>query len=506
MHSGAYIQHLPVKELLNQTTGQRFTHTKIVCTLGPKSFDAAVLDKMMEAGMDICRLNFSHGDYAFHQKLYDTVRAVAAKHDNQVSIVCDIQGPKIRTGTINGEFQLKEGDVIRVTPDKIVGDSKRIQIVYDEMLKDLGPNDVIYINDGIVKLMIKEKDLEHRDLVCVCTAGGSVSSKKGCNIPSGNLSCDVLTPKDKADLEFICKLNPEWVAVSFVKNAEDVHIVRKFLKDHGNDKIKIISKIERPSAIECIDAIIDASDGLMVARGDMGVEIPAHKVPQVQKLMIRKSNLKGKPVICATQMLESMVKNSRPTRAEAADVFNAVLDGADAVMLSAETATGEYPVLTIRYMDQICEAAEQVLPRPLANIKDFESPSPMHSAMGHSVLAMVDELERFKLPAKIICLSYTGDTMRHISKYRPSVDMIGISSNQRTAMEMNLVWGVKSLYSPEPLGDDVETMSTNTLKAALKKGMIAKNDYVIIVTRTKKIPTTSIAGFHVGLYHAADYQ
>eukprot|EP01126_Amoeba_proteus_P052180 TRINITY_DN6279_c0_g1_i2.p1 TRINITY_DN6279_c0_g1~~TRINITY_DN6279_c0_g1_i2.p1 ORF type:complete len:439 (+),score=91.93 TRINITY_DN6279_c0_g1_i2:96-1319(+) len=339
----------------------RLIKTKIVCTLGPVSSSEEVLRKMVEAGMDCVRLNFSHGTQEDHRKLFQLVKHLSQEYNNQISIMCDIQGPKIRTGRIMKPFTISPEDKILVTPHEITGTPEAIQIKYETMLEDLVPGDTIFINDGIIKLRVLEKG--EFALQCVCEAGGVISDHKGCNIPSGNISLNVITPKDERDLRLIAELNPEYVASSFIGSAADVLKVREMLSSFGNSSPRIISKIERPVALQNIDEIIEVTDGIMVARGDLGVEINTWDVPTAQKMMCKKCNAAGKPVIVATQMLESMINSSRPTRAEANDVYNAVLDGADAVMLSGETTIGKYPLEAIKVMDDIVAEAEKHLPR-----------------------------------------------------------------------------------------------------------------------------------------------
>ena len=307
-------------------------NTKIVCTLGPASQTEDRLEEMIQAGMDVCRLNFSHGDHASHQEIFNRVRKLSAKYNNQVAILCDIQGPKIRTGLMVEPFYLPLGETIRVTSQEVLGTPQRIHIKYDTLLQDLDKDDVIFINDGIVKLVVIDKD--ENDLICMCETPGDVSNHKGCNLPSGRLSVNVVTPKDEEDLKFIAQLDPEYIAASFIGTGDDVRTVRARLAEYGNSDIKIIAKVERPVALKNLDDIIRESDALMVARGDLGVEIEAWDVPKWQKEIIKRCNRESKSVIVATQMMESMCQNSRPTRAEASDVYNAVLDGADAVMLS----------------------------------------------------------------------------------------------------------------------------------------------------------------------------
>lgn len=351
-------------------------NTKIVGTLGPASNDEKRLEEMVNAGMDVCRLNFSHGSYESHQETFDIVRRVSKKYNDQVAVLCDIQGPKIRTGKMKEGFKIQVGDTIRVTPDDCIGSPERIQIRYKTLMQDLDKDDVIFINDGTVKLVVMDKD--ETDLICVCAAAGTISDNKGCNMPSGRLSVEVVTKKDAKDLEFIAtQLDPEFVAASFVGTGEDIQKIRSHLHNAGNPNIKIIAKIERPVALENIDDIIRESDAVMVARGDLGVEIETWDVPVWQKEVIFRCNRESKPVIVATQMLDSMMVNARPTRAEASDVFNAVLDGADAVMLSGETSVGKYPVEAVKVMDEIVRTAQDHIPK--------HDPRKFHSKHGNSI-------------------------------------------------------------------------------------------------------------------------
>jgi pyruvate kinase len=469
----------------------RLVKTKIVCTLGPVSTNEEMLEKMILAGMDIVRLNFSHGSHEDHTKVFELVRRLGEKYGNQISLVCDIQGPKIRTGIMKEPFYLKNGDIIDVTPQEVVGTPELIQIRYQTMLKDLNEGDFIFINDGIIRLRVTGKT--DTALHCVCEAGGLISDKKGCNIPSGNISLNVITPKDEKDLELIAKLNPEWVASSFIGTADDVKKVKDMLKSFGNDQIKVISKIERPVALENIDSIIEISDGLMVARGDLGVEIPTWEVPVAQKMMCKKCNAAGKPVIVATQMLESMISCPRPTRAEANDVYNAVIDGADAVMLSGESAVGKYPCEAIVVMDNIVDQAERKLSRNDPSL--FIS---QHLGMTESCgLAAFQICEFFKT------LGWTGKICVHsnppssyvtrmVSKFRPTMDVLAFSSDRRTALENNLLFGVRSIFS-EKLDNfqNIEDRFLASIKLGLGMKLLEKQDHVLCVAR-------SLNGKHTG--------
>jgi len=472
-------------------SGPRLVKTKIVCTLGPASNDNETLEKMIAAGMDCVRLNFSHGTADEHRELFNRVKAIAEKHHHQLCIMCDIQGPKIRTGKMAEPFNIKPGDPIDVTPAEVVGTPECIQVKYETMLEDLDTNDLIFINDGIIKLRVVSKTASV--LKCVCESGGMISDKKGCNIPSGNISLNVITPKDERDLKVIAELNPEYVASSFIGTAADVRKVRKMLESYGNTSIKIISKIERPVALENIDAIIEETDGIMVARGDLGVEIETWDVPGAQKMMCNKANAAGKPVIVATQMLESMISASRPTRAEANDVYNAVLDGADAVMLSGETSVGQYPVEAIQVMDHIVLTAEKNMPP--------RDPSRFHSR--HVGMTETMSLASFHIAMNFVGCEYTGKILavvdpptayvaRMVSKFRPCLDIVAMTGDLRTAREMNLMWGVYSVFNVELASvQNMEERNVVAIKKAIAMGLLVKTDHVLCVSR-------SLFGKHAG--------
>jgi pyruvate kinase len=472
------------REMTEHKQHAKLTKTKIVCTLGPASATAEVLEKMLLAGMDIVRLNFSHGAHEDHKKLFDTVRALSEKYDHQLSIICDIQGPKIRTGKMAEPFVVAVGDRIDVTPNQVLGTKECIQIKYEHMLKDLKEKDTIFINDGIIKLVVEKKN--EKSLTCVVEAGGMISNAKGCNIPSGHLSVNVITPKDREDLKFIATLNPEWVASSFIGTAADVEHVRATLKEFGNPDIKIISKIERPAALLHLDEIIEVTDAIMVARGDLGVEIDTWDVPIAQKEMCRKCNAAGKPVIVATQMLESMTSAPRPTRAEASDVFNAVLDGADAVMLSGETSVGKYPVETVSIMDKIVEAAEQHL--PARNPRDFTSKHVGLTetiALGSYEMAVNFKTLGFKGKIIVITGPPTGYVGRMVSKFRPPLSIISITEDLRTALELNLVWGVRSFYDNHLKNiSDAEQRNAAAIRRVLQYGFLSEDDRVLVIARS----------------------
>eukprot|EP01125_Pyxidicula_operculata_P008288 TRINITY_DN2794_c1_g1_i1.p1 TRINITY_DN2794_c1_g1~~TRINITY_DN2794_c1_g1_i1.p1 ORF type:complete len:457 (-),score=79.51 TRINITY_DN2794_c1_g1_i1:105-1475(-) len=437
---------------------------------------------MIESGMDVARLNFSHGTHEDHLKYHQTIRNLSGKMGKHISTMCDIQGPKIRTGRMEEPFTLSIGDRVDVTHLPIIGNNKCFQIQYDTLLDDLDEDDVIFLNDGKIKLTVVKKNPQST-LTCRVDLGGVVSNMKGCNMPSGNIKIDVLTPKDEIDLKFISSLNPDYVAASFVGNASDVHRVRDYLKQCGNENVKIISKIERPIAVEKIDEIIDASDGIMVARGDLGVEIDGWLVPEAQKIICSKTNKSGKPVIVATQMLESMTNSTRPTRAEISDVYNAVLDRADAVMLSGETSSGKYPVETVRLMNQIVDTAEKKVED--VTVVDTKNNSTLIESIAYGVYQMGSNLKR---KAKMVVISTKEskhvNLAQVISKYRSSLDVIFVTDDMTIANQSNLLWGVVPIRMDNLASRTITSEQNNLVVKLLMSRNIVDNDDLIIFINT----------------------
>ena len=358
----------------------RTNTVKIVSTLGPASSSKEMLRKLIDAGVDIFRLNFSHGSHDEKQELINRIREVS----EYTGILADIQGPKIRVGKFKEDktYNLGIGQEVKVFEKDIEGNQDQFSIPLEGFLKSMNVGDFFFVNDGIIKIQVIRKEADH--VVGEVLAGGMISNRKGVNIPAGELSQKVPTEKDVIDLKFIAEIDPEYVAISFVSSGDDVLHVKRILENYGNSKIKLISKIERPIALTNFDQILEQSDGIMVARGDLGVEIDPDKVPLWQKEMIYKSNREGKPIIVATQMLESMISNSIPTRAEASDVYNAVMDGTDAVMLSAETAVGKYPINSVQYMNQISKTATENMHKRTPD--EYDSERLTHTqTLGHDI-------------------------------------------------------------------------------------------------------------------------
>jgi len=412
--------------------------TKIVCTLGPASSDQEQIDALVAAGMDCARLNFSHGEWENHRKTAELVRKASQKARRPLAILADLCGPKMRVGTFaNGSIDLIDGESFTFTTEDVEGDEKRVSVSYEPLPRDVRVGDKILLDDGLLRLRVEEATAT--DVLCTVEVGGTLSDRKGLNLPGVELSTPALTDKDKADLRFaVDELKVDYLALSFVRTASDVQEAKDLAEG-----TPIIAKIEKPKAVENLDEIIGVADGLMVARGDLGVELGSEKVPLTQKRIIRQGNLHGKVVITATQMLDSMIRNPRPTRAEAADVANAVLDGTDAVMLSGETAVGKYPAQSVEMMGKIIREVEEDWSRGeaagptellLADADDWQFPNA--AARAAALLSKV-------LPLKaVVTFTRDGRSARLLSEYRPRAPVFAITSDQRVATRLALEWGI----------------------------------------------------------------
>lgn len=449
--------------------------TKIVCTIGPASDSARMLERLMRAGMNVARLNFSHGSYESHKKNLMRIRRTSAKLKRPVAIMQDLCGPKIRTGEIKGEgIPVRAGESVMLCGKR----SKKTGVVpvnYPRLAKDVAPADLILLADGSIELKVVK--IEGGMVQCKVITGGVIGSHKGVNIPSENLSISGLTAKDKKDLEFAINENVDFVALSFVRSPRDVEQVKRILSRHGK-KLPVIAKIEKPQALECIDRIIEVADGLMVARGDLGVEIPLERVPGVQKMLIRKANQAGKPVITATQMLESMVARPRPTRAEVTDVANAIWEGTDAVMLSEETATGRYPIETVKIMDRIARRVETEMAETAPLHEPFPSVDPIPDSISYSAYLMAEEM-----PIKaIVTPTRSGATTRRISRYRPDPPIIALTHLPKTQRRLCLTWGAIPVLTPELKNPaDITDAALSWAKGTMH---LKKGDHIIITAGT----------------------
>jgi len=417
--------------------------TKIVCTIGPKSHDKKTLTRMAKAGMDIVRMNFSHGSYDFHKKTIELTKKVSVELDKYIGILIDLQGPKIRTGKLRKDSViLNKGDYITLTTENVEGDWKIMSINYQELPGDVRIGEKILVDDGNIELRVVET--LSNSIRCKIINSGEIRSFRGINLPETKISTPSLTEKDLNDLDFGLKNGVDFVALSFVRKPDDILDLKDKIIKKGR-KTKVIAKIEKPEAVKNIDEIIDVSDGIMVARGDLGAETSPQDVPILQKMIIKKCNLKGKPVITATQMLESMINNPKPTRAEATDVANAIFDGTDAVMLSGETTIGKYPVTAVKVMSDIAKKAEkEIIKNRRYNYEKSLIPEKGNIADSVSCIAVrIAELVKTKF---VVSFTMSGRTASLISKYRPSVPIIAMSPNETVLRELSIFWGVYGVY------------------------------------------------------------
>ncbi len=453
-------------------------HTKIVCTIGPSSNSVEKLEQLVDNGMNVARINFSHGTQKEHKAVIEHIRQVAKNQDTIVPVLVDLQGPKIRVGGMkNDGQQLKEGSTVSIsTNGSNEGTSEFIPIDYEHLAKDASPGDKILMDDGLLELKVEAVSGEKIEAQVI--SGGLLKSRKGVNLPGIDISIPSLTEKDIEDLEFATDHNADFVALSFVRAARDVQEVVSRLRARGSHAA-VIAKIEKPEAVTVIEEIIEEADGIMVARGDLGIEIPSERVPLIQKQIIDLCKQAGKPVITATQMLESMIEHPRATRAENSDVANAVLDGSDAVMLSGETAIGEYPVEAVKEMDKICRSVEAESSRIYHSLT-YEKPEwkekQVVESIADSCVSIADNVD-----AKIIgTLTHSGNTARRIAKFRPKVPVVAFTENKTVKNQLQLVWGVI------PLMIEAITDSDKSLRIMEKKfverGFVKNSDRIILTT------------------------
>jgi len=448
--------------------------TKIVATLGPACSTREVLKNMIDAGVNVFRINFSHADYSDVSERINMIRSLNEEFGYTTAILADLQGPKLRVGVMKEDVVVNPGDIITFqTAEDVPGTAERVYMNYKEFPRDVKPGEKILLDDG--KLMFEALETNGTtEVVCKVIQGGPLKSKKGVNLPNTKVSLPALTKKDIKDALFAIENQVDWIALSFVRTAEDLMELQDLIMEHSDHKIPIIAKIEKPEGVENIDKIVAYCDGLMVARGDLGVEVPAHEVPLIQKKLINRAKTARIPVIVATQMMETMITSLTPTRAEVNDVANSVMDGADAVMLSGETSVGNYPVQVIEKMTQIIEAVEDspliIVPQntPQVRTKRFITKSICHHA---AMMANV-------IKAKAICtLTNSGYTAFQISAWRPQAHILVFTSNRRILTQLNLLWGVKSYYYDKFVSTDDTVTDVNEI--AREKGYVEKGDFLI---------------------------
>jgi pyruvate kinase len=448
--------------------------TKIVCTIGPASRVYDVIEKLIRMGMNVARLNFSHGSYKEHLQVIENIRQASLKIGQPIAILQDLGGPKIRIGKIIKEpIFLKEGSSFILTNRKVPGDEQEVSLTFPFLPQKVKKGDCIFLADGTLELKIKE--FTSTDIICRVVRGGKLTSHQGVNIPNISMDIPSLTEKDYQDILFGIKNKVDFIGLSFIRRAEDVLKVRKILKENKAEEISLIAKIEKKEAVDNLKEIIENSDGVMVARGDLGVEIPLENVPLVQKNIIKKCNFVGKPVITATQMLMSMMSNPRPSRAEVTDVANAILDGTDAIMLSEETAVGNYPLEAVETMNKIALRIEKAIDYEKILSERSISVKPTNAdAISHATCQVALDL-RVKA---IVTFTFSGSTARMVSRYRPPVPIIAASTQDSTVKKLTLSWGVYP-FKTEELAD-TDDMITRSRKVALETGLVRPGEKIVI--------------------------
>ncbi|KAA2258752.1 pyruvate kinase [Solihabitans fulvus] len=444
---------------------------KIVCTMGPATATPDKVRELVAAGMDVARMNFSHGSHADHKQVYDLVRAAADESERAVGILADLQGPKIRLGRFaGGPVQWRNGDIVRITVEDVAGTHDRVSTTYKGLAKDAKVGDRLLVDDGKVGLVVT--DVEGPDVVCEVTEGGPVSDNKGLSLPGMDVSVPAMSEKDVEDLEFALGLGVDFIALSFVRSPADIDLVHQVMDRVGKGRLPVVAKVEKPEAVDNLEAIVLAFDGIMVARGDLGVELPLEHVPLVQKRAIQIARENAKPVIVATQMLDSMISNSRPTRAETSDVANAVLDGADALMLSGETSVGRYAIESVQTMSRIIVAVETestVVP-PLTHVP--------RTKRGVLSYAARDIGERLNAKA-LVAFTQSGDTVRRLARLHTPLPLLAFTPEQDVLSQLALTWGTETFLVPKV--NSTDEMVRQVDQSMLSIGRYQPGDLVVIV-------------------------
>lgn len=448
--------------------------TKIICTLGPSTDKEGVLETLIQEGMDVARFNFSHGSHREQKERLIKLQEIRERLGRPVAALLDTKGPEIRIRTFKeGKVELVEGQEFTLTSEDIEGTNEKVSVTYEDLYKDLKPGDSVLIDDGLIGLEVVS--IEGKEIHCVVKNGGMVSDRKGVNLPGVNVNMPFISPKDKEDILFGIREGFDFIAASFTRTAEDVAEIRKILYENGGADIGIIAKIENQQGVNNIDRIIEAADGIMIARGDMGVEIPLEDVPVIQKEIIAKVYNAGKQVITATQMLDSMIKNPRPTRAETTDVANAIYQGTSAIMLSGETAAGKYPVEALKTMVRIAVRTESDIPyNELFSVRKKEEKKDMTTAISHATCMTAIDMDA----KAIITVTKSGHTARMVSRFRPGCPIVGCTSDMRTCRKLNLSWGISPILIKEEYS--MEILFLHATEAAEREGFVQEGDVAIL--------------------------
>lgn len=473
--------------------------TKIICTMGPNTDKKTVMKSLVKNGMNVARFNFSHGDHEEQRERMNLLKNVREELDRPVAILLDTKGPEIRTGLLEGgkKVTLKEGSEFILYTEEMTGNETGCCVTYPGLSKDVKPGDRILIDDGLIELKVKQ--IKSGNIVCHVENGGELGERKGVNVPNVKVKLPAVTEKDIDDILFGIQQDIDFIAASFIRSAKGVKEIRKILKENHAEHISIIAKIENAEGVENIDEIIEASDGIMVARGDLGVEIPAQEVPHIQKMIIKKCNERYVPVITATQMLDSMIRNPRPTRAEVADVANAIYDGTDAVMLSGETAAGKYPIEALKMMNEIAENTEQYVDyEKYIHHRTMYEQSKISSAIGIASVRTARNIGA----ACIVTPTMSGKTARLISNFRPSMPIYAVTPNEMVQHKMQLYWGVIPLKGY--IKDTTENIIVNAMETIKRKRLVRKGQTVVITAGDPATNNTKAEGRVTNMLHVLE--
>jgi len=448
--------------------------TKIICTMGPRTDDREILEALVENGMDVARFNFSHGTYAEQKARMNLLKEVREARKKPIAILLDTKGPEIRTGTLEGgkKVTLTEGQTFTLTTRKVEGTNEIVSQTYKALPKDLKEGDTVLIDDGLIEMTVQSTT--RTDVVCTVKNGGELGERKGINLPNIEVHLPGITDKDKEDILFGIEQGIDFIAASFVRSADAIREIKDLLKANNAEDVHVIAKIENAEGIRNVDSIIRAADGVMVARGDMGVEIPAYEVPQIQKMIIEKCNAAYKPAIVATQMLDSMIRNPRPTRAEVTDVANAIVQSTDAIMLSGETAAGKYPVEALKMMVAIAEYTESVIEYTIPDFKRIKGKANVSSAVGVGAVRTADNLQA----AGIVVPTISGFSARLVSNFRPKQPIYAVTPNERALRQLQLDWGVQPIHGYQE--DSTENIISHAMYVVRREKKIKPGDLVVI--------------------------
>ena len=448
--------------------------TKIICTIGPATDKTGVLRKLIKSGMDVARINFSHGGHDEHQRRIDEIKRISKEEGKNVAILVDTKGPEIRTGMLKAlSIILKEGDEINLTTKDVIGDNKSISVSYKDFPRELNPGDRVMLDDGLIELTVLKTDSEN--VFCKVLSGGTLGCKKGVNLPGIKISMPYMSEQDRRDILFGIKNDIDYIAVSFVRNANDIFEMRTFLDENSGSDINIIAKIENKEGITNIDDIIENSKGVMIARGDMGVEMPIEEIPRIQKIIIKKCYSVGKVAITATQMLDSMIRNPRPTRAEVTDVANAIYDGTSAIMLSGETAVGKFPLESFMMMDKIAMMTEANIDYKKRFSEIRIGKLNLGNAISHAACMTAHDLEA----RAILAVTKSGHAARMVSRFRPNCPIIATTTSMKMCRQLALSWGVLPLLSKEM--KTIDEVFEQSIEIASASGAVKEGDIIVMM-------------------------